>query len=145
MIKHSTTVTFDSNHVFLRIGWSLSLAWATFACAKGHGGPVNALLSWGMFLSLGRMTYMVYLLHPDVITVFFAQFTYTFVYTPMSMANYYVGLTLILFGLAFVTGLAVEAPFVNLEKLLMTKLLGRGRKEEVKNDVEDKTIVEEDK
>ena len=36
----------------------------------GYGGWINAFLSWGLFRPLARLTYLVYLVHIDVIMMF---------------------------------------------------------------------------
>ena len=40
-------------------------------------GLVNRFLSWGVFTSLARINYMVFLFHLGVINMFFAQVTYS--------------------------------------------------------------------
>ena len=60
-----------------RLGWSLPLSWVIFACCKGYGGPVNSFLSWGAFTGLARVTYMVYLIHLDILAMFVLTRTYT--------------------------------------------------------------------
>ena len=72
---------------FHRLAWALALAWVVFACAKGYGGFINSFLSWGMFLALGRLTYMMYLIHLDVLMGFFASLTYSIMYTPVTMVK----------------------------------------------------------
>ena len=64
--------------MFFRVGWSLALAWVTFACAKGYGGPINAFLSWGPFTVLGRLTFFSYLIHLEIIPIIMYGITYSF-------------------------------------------------------------------
>lgn len=40
-------------------------------------GLINKFLSWGIFLSLARITYMVYIIHFDVLLAFFNTITYS--------------------------------------------------------------------
>lgn len=52
-----------------RTSWAAAVAWVVFACVSGHGGAVNALLSWKPFAPLARLSYCVYLVHYAVILV----------------------------------------------------------------------------
>jgi peptidoglycan/LPS O-acetylase OafA/YrhL len=54
---------------FHRLGWAIGLSWVIFACTKGMGGPVNAILSWRLFSILSPLIYGVYLVHFMVIGV----------------------------------------------------------------------------
>ena len=63
---------------FSRIAWSLCLSWVVLACVKGYGGPINSFLSWGLFTVLSRLTYFTYLIHYDILILFYNSFTYTF-------------------------------------------------------------------
>ena len=62
---------------FHKVGWSLALAWVVFACVNGYGGIINKFLSWGFFLPLARMQYVVYLIHFDFTLAFFSSLTYS--------------------------------------------------------------------
>eukprot|EP00095_Tigriopus_kingsejongensis_P009191 maker-scaffold299_size217019-snap-gene-0.12 protein:Tk09191 transcript:maker-scaffold299_size217019-snap-gene-0.12-mRNA-1 annotation:"hypothetical protein DAPPUDRAFT_306180" len=53
-----------------RLVWGLGLAWIVWACAKGYGGWINTLLSWEAFMPLGRVTYVMYLTHDMVVSVY---------------------------------------------------------------------------
>ena len=59
-----------------RIAWSLSLGWVIFSCVKGYGGMIDSFLSWGLFTSLSRLTYFTYLLHFDIVAIYFTRLTY---------------------------------------------------------------------
>lgn len=76
-------------------------------------------------MPLSRLTYCVYLIHYDYLNVFFSTnrklLYYTF-YT--TLTSIYFGVLLTSFGLSFIVVLTVEAPFLNLEKLLFTSSIG---------------------
>lgn len=57
----------------------LSLCWASaiVACAVGHGGAFNRLLSCRVFVHLDRLTYMMYLLNPVIVVALVAGQTTT--------------------------------------------------------------------
>ena len=46
-----------------KIAWGLGLTWIIGSCYYGSGGPINAFLSWQIWIPLGRMSYCVYLTH----------------------------------------------------------------------------------
>ena len=75
--------------MFFRVGWSLALAWTTFACAKGYGGPINAFLSWGPWTVLGRLTFFSYLIHFEIIPMIFESITYSFELNNFQIVSYY--------------------------------------------------------
>ncbi|CAB3370987.1 Hypothetical predicted protein [Cloeon dipterum] len=54
---------------FHRFAWAVGLCWIIFACSKGIGGPVNAILSWRLFNILAPVIYGVFLVHFMVIAV----------------------------------------------------------------------------
>lgn len=51
-----------------KTAWSIGVAWIIVACATGHGGIVNRILSAKSLLPYSRMTYTAYLINPLVIT-----------------------------------------------------------------------------
>ncbi|EEC14260.1 conserved hypothetical protein [Ixodes scapularis] len=52
---------------FSRILWATALSWMTVACASGHGGWLNNLLSFKCWLPLSRLLYSLYIVSPLVI------------------------------------------------------------------------------
>lgn len=48
---------------FSRVGWSLALSYIIFACITSHGGIVNRILSWPIWVPLSRLTYSTFLVH----------------------------------------------------------------------------------
>ena len=46
-----------------KFGWGLVLSWVTFACVRGYGGIVNDFLSWGVWASISKISFMTYLFH----------------------------------------------------------------------------------
>ncbi|KAK6970248.1 nose resistant to fluoxetine protein 6, partial [Biomphalaria glabrata] len=56
-----------------RSAWGLCVCWIIVACSSGYGGPLNSLLSWSPFTVLSRLSYMVYLLHSNIVSIFFGN------------------------------------------------------------------------
>ena len=46
-----------------KFGWGLVLSWVSFACVRGSGGIVNDFLSWGVWASISKISFMTYLFH----------------------------------------------------------------------------------
>ncbi len=81
---------------------------------------MNRLLSWKGFTPLGRLTYVVYLIHFDFLYVYWAHARKPYYYTTLDHILHYFGVLLMVFLLAFFISVTVEAPFLNLEKLLFS-------------------------
>ncbi|KAL4237446.1 hypothetical protein ACF0H5_002163 [Mactra antiquata] len=102
-----------------RTAWGLCLAWIVLACVSGNGGPVKDILSWTCWAPLGRLTYSAYLVHPVVMTTFYYGLKETLHATDLGMIYIFIGHLVISYALAFVVSMLVEAPMIQLEKLLL--------------------------
>jgi len=116
---------------FHRIAWTVSLSWVIFSCSKGYGGIINDFLSWSFFLPLSRLSFMTYLVHATVIFLsssMFSTFGVSLHWTVLT--GLFFGNLMISMGCALLLMLVVEAPFIKLEKLVISKLMGsqRGKK-----------------
>lgn len=74
-------------------------------------------------MPLSRLTFCVYLVHFDYLHVFYSVNRKLLYYTFFSQLTTYMGFLMSVFGLAFIVSLAVEAPFINLTKLLFAGIL----------------------
>ena len=83
-------------------------------------GFVNRFLSWKGFLPLSRLTYCVYLIHFNYLTVYYAMSRKLIYYTFSSQLTTYLGIVVTVFGLAFVVSVTIEASFLNLEKMIFS-------------------------
>ncbi|XP_022237223.1 O-acyltransferase like protein-like [Limulus polyphemus] len=92
--------------------WALSVAWVILMCVTGRGGIINILLSWKPFLSLDRMTYMLYLIHHVVITVYNGYTSYTVNYKPITYIYIFCGHMFISYLVSIACILLVESPCV---------------------------------
>ncbi|KAL4237445.1 hypothetical protein ACF0H5_002162 [Mactra antiquata] len=102
-----------------RTAWSLCLAWVVLACVSGNGGPVKDILSWKIWAPLGRLTYCAYLVHPIVIYTFYFNMYETIHATDLLLIYFFIGHLVISYAVAFVVSMLVEAPMIQLEKLLL--------------------------
>ena len=103
-----------------RTAWAMVIGWIIVACSRGYGGFVNRLLSWKGFLPLGRLTYCVFLIHYDLLNIFYSSNRKQLYYTFFGEFITFLGILVISFALAFVASVAIEASFLNLEKLLFS-------------------------
>ena len=81
---------------------------------------MNRFLSWKGFLPLSRLTYCVYLIHFNYLTVYYAMSRKLIYYTFSSQLTTYLGIVVTVFGLAFVVSVTIEASFLNLEKIIFS-------------------------
>ncbi|XP_039288066.1 O-acyltransferase like protein isoform X2 [Nilaparvata lugens] len=98
--------------------WALALAWVVIACVTGYGGRLNSILSWKYLYPFSRLTYCVYLIHPQLMrsAVLAAE-------SPMHISRdlmivQFLGFTVASYMLAFVFSLSFEAPCISLLKML---------------------------
>ncbi|WAR03139.1 NRF6-like protein [Mya arenaria] len=101
--------------------WAVGVSWVIYACCTGYGGFVNTLLSWKAFVPLSRLTYTAYLVHPALMMVYYAGKREAIYLTDMEETFFFLGSLLGSFALAFVLSLAIEAPFMGLEKALFNR------------------------
>ncbi|CAL1266605.1 unnamed protein product [Larinioides sclopetarius] len=120
-----------------RIGWTLSIGWLTFACITGRGGIANRLLSWNVFVPLGHLSYLVYLLHPLIMLYRTASMRERISYGHTELVFEFLTYTIIAFFLAFIGHIAVEKPFLILEGIFFQKR----RSEKLKKPVNTKESV----
>ncbi|XP_046563521.1 nose resistant to fluoxetine protein 6-like [Haliotis rubra] len=115
----NTTIIFTT---LSRPGWAVFVSWIIFVCCTGNGGVVNRLLSWGVWIPLGRLTYGAYLIHPALLA--YTTFsTRTLVYFNIVHFSYnFIGTFVVSYGLAFILCVLVESPCVGLEKAVLTKM-----------------------
>lgn len=83
-------------------------------------GFVNQFLSWKVFVPLGRLTYVVYLIHQNYLIVYHANLRKPYFYNKTTHTQHYFGVLFIVFLMAYAICLTVEVPLLNLERLLIT-------------------------
>jgi len=103
---------------FSRSAWGISVAWLVIACATGRAGPINTLLSWSAFGPVSRINYSAYLYHILVMMMIYQNNRSPMIYNDYLMVTLYLGSLLLAYGVAFLTALWFESPFIGLEKLI---------------------------
>jgi peptidoglycan/LPS O-acetylase OafA/YrhL len=111
-----------------RLGWCICLGWVILACQKGAGGPVNAVLSWPAWTPLARISYSMYLIHYQVIAYFTALPSFSVSFSHVLVVYWLLALLCASIFVALVVVVLVEAPLVQLEKMLFKQLgIGNGK------------------
>lgn len=103
---------------FYRLAWSAGIAWVVFACILGHGGPVNALLSWGPINVLGRLTYGIYLTHAAIQMVDVGAMRTSDYYSDFKMAERMFSDLVLASFFGGLLSLSMESPIMAIEKSL---------------------------
>lgn len=108
-----------------RTAWSLAVSWLIFSCGAGYGGWINQFLSWSPFVPLGRLTFAIYLVSMHLQFLFHLQNRQPIYFSNYHMVNLFFGHLVMSCLVALVCTLLVEAPFMQLLKLVMP---GSGKK-----------------
>ncbi|XP_022102671.1 nose resistant to fluoxetine protein 6-like [Acanthaster planci] len=105
--------------VFSRPAFVMTVGWVAFACVVGYGGPVNSLLSWGVWAPLSRLTYGAYLLHSIILYVIYTSSNVQYHFSYMEWVCLFLANLILAYGAAFIMSIGVEGPFMGLEKALL--------------------------
>ncbi len=79
---------------------------------------MDRLLSWKVFVPLGRLTYVAYLLYWNFVKIHMYYSRKPLYFNKLEQTLYYVCILPITYGAAFVVALLVETPLLNLERLI---------------------------
>ena len=112
---------------FHRLGWSLALGWVIFACSRGYGGWVNQFLSWSGFKPLSKISFILYLIHLDVLPILTGTLDFEF---DMSITLFVIFLlSNLVYNLLFsaVLYVLIELPYLQTEKLIFSMILAPKR------------------
>ena len=66
---------------------------------------------------LGRITYVVYLVHYNFLAIYYAHVRKPDYYTALSRVVFFLGVVMLVFLVSFIISLTIELPFLNLEKI----------------------------
>ena len=85
-------------------------------------GWINDLLSWEAFQPLSKVSYIMYLTHLTIYQIVIQSFTYSFTYTHYIAVLYFLSCLVITVLVSAVIFVGVELPWLNLEKLMVTRI-----------------------
>ncbi|GBM56474.1 Nose resistant to fluoxetine protein 6 [Araneus ventricosus] len=117
---------------FHRTAWALGITWMIVCCATGRGGVINYILSWKIFIPLGRLTFIAYLIHPFIQVGVMGNLRHIFVPDHFFIVWIFIGDLWVSYATAFAGCMLVEAPMMQLEKIIF----GRAEKK-----TEDSSLV----
>ncbi|XP_014670481.1 PREDICTED: nose resistant to fluoxetine protein 6-like [Priapulus caudatus] len=112
-----------------RCAWSIGVAWIAFACETGNGGAVELFLKWRAWKPLSRVSYVVYILHPALLLVYYSTRPVTMHYDDWPMLYNYAGILVFSYLVCTLLYLAVELPLYRIVKTVpftMNILTARG-------------------
>ena len=121
--KNSGDWTHVENVVFaalLRLMWSVGLVILALAQLAGlQLEPIDALLTFRIWRPLGKLTFAAYLCHPIIMSVFFLSRSTYLHYDDGWIAMMFLAFLCCSYAIAVVMTLVVEAPFMQLMKLVL--------------------------
>ncbi|XP_021359994.1 nose resistant to fluoxetine protein 6-like [Mizuhopecten yessoensis] len=101
--------------------WGMCVSWVIFACVTGNGGIVNDLLSWKLFVPLGRLSYCIYLTHLLVIMRYLSSLRLPIYATNLEFIFMFLGTLVMSVLVSIVASLAFEAPMMAIEKAIFRR------------------------
>ena len=101
--------------------WAITVVLIILAVALGFGGPIGALLSWGVWAPLSRLTFVVYLIHPIVMMVFFLTLRRTLSYSTLCFSFIIAGLMVVSYCVAALISLFIYLPLKNILGIFRNK------------------------
>ncbi|GFT13903.1 nose resistant to fluoxetine protein 6 [Nephila pilipes] len=120
---------------FYKVAFTGGVAWMTFCCITGHGGIINKILSWKVWRPMGKLTFLIYLIHPILQVSYIANFRTIQEFTHIQLILQGFGYFVMSMLLAVICNLLVESPFANLEKIIFNMEFKREEKEETKEKI----------
>nr|KAG5706683.1 hypothetical protein BaRGS_005753 [Batillaria attramentaria] len=102
-----------------RTVWGACVAWVIVACHAGYGGFVNTILSWGALVPLSRLTYVIYLIHMQVLGIVKGVQRVPLFLNDINIVMFYLSIMILCYMSGAIVSLAFEAPMMGLEKILL--------------------------
>lgn len=128
------TILYSACH---RTAWALGVAWVVICCATGQGGVVHYILTMKAWIPISRLTYAAYLIHPIVQIGMLGSIRIKLQPSHDFAIWMFFGHLMTTYGASFGLSMLIEAPCLELEKLLLQK------KESTKNSTSTKTCADD--
>lgn len=122
--EHSKTIVGDGNHDLENNEQIISGKRIWCWCGSG-GSLLNQFLSWNIFQHLSRLSFIAYLIHLPLMSVFVAQTRAIFAFSHMLVIHLALSYLLMTFILSFVLVHIIEFPFVSFERYLFEQISAR--------------------
>ncbi|GLV35419.1 uncharacterized protein CBL_01431 [Carabus blaptoides fortunei] len=117
--------------------WVFGLAWLVYACAHGYAGPINSFLSWSVFQSLGRLSYIMYVIHVSQQFLVTAESRTTIYYSDMDTFYKFWSDLFLTTAISACLHLSFEAPMVVIDKCIFENERPQKPKEPPENKKDD--------
>ncbi|XP_076348336.1 O-acyltransferase like protein-like [Tachypleus tridentatus] len=114
--------------------WAAAVAWLILMCVTGRGSVINTLLSWKPFISLDRLTYMVYLIHHVIVYVYNGYVRNLINTKEITIAYIMFGHILLSYLISAICVLLVESPFFAIRQKFLSRSRGRKLVTQTTND-----------
>ncbi|XP_035229059.1 nose resistant to fluoxetine protein 6-like [Stegodyphus dumicola] len=102
--------------------FTVGIAWIVLCCATGHGGVVNYILSWPIWIPLARLSFLIYLTSLIIQFMFLGSFRNVSDISNIIIVWRFIGDLFASAVMAFIVTMLVEVPFLNLQKLVFSKV-----------------------
>lgn len=100
--------------------WAMAVAFIVIQCCTGSARVIDSLLSLRLMHPLSRLTYCAYLVHPVIMMITSTQLDGPFHLHNGLVIIIYLGNLVASYLLSFCVSIALEAPLVNLLKIIFT-------------------------
>ena len=105
-----------------RTAFSISIAWVVFSCHYGYGWVANTILSWRLWLPLGRLTFSFYVMHMIVLQVLLSGTHVLFYMNGQLIVMVVMSVLVVTLATAFVMTLCYELPIPGMERAMLLYL-----------------------
>ena len=125
--------------MFSATGYSIGLSCVIYACHNGYGFIINTILSWKLWVPLGRLTFAAYLIHVPLYIFYFATLQTRVLMTDYLTILAFVANVGLSYSVALVIVALVEYPFTYVV-LFVYKVFGFDFGKERKNQKKKKAL-----
>ena len=102
-----------------RVLWGIFLSILILLCNLGYGGVINDILSANFWIPFARVNYTTYIIHLMLLQMYAMTLEQDFHFTTLNYTLTASGLLMCLNCLGLVCSCIIEAPFIQLEKLIL--------------------------
>ncbi|XP_025264528.1 nose resistant to fluoxetine protein 6-like [Camponotus floridanus] len=120
LYKRNISILYSAIYTALsRTLWAIGLAWIVIACSSKHGGVINQLLSFKVFIPLSRLTYCVYLINPFIIESIRLSSETSIHFEILSTVFMFIGHFVTSYLCAYALSLMTEVPYILLMRMFL--------------------------
>ncbi|KAG4070645.1 hypothetical protein HA402_013565 [Bradysia odoriphaga] len=102
----------------IRIFYSVATAWIILASTSANSVPIAKFLNHKLFVHLNKLSYGIYLLNPVIVALVYGVKDDSEHFAPITLSVMSIGVSVIVYLLAFVSSLLFEVPYSRISSLL---------------------------